>query len=275
MSFQLFSKYALLELKRKGFNFIHFGLVQVGVQPLTKNGLNASIIACIRDRRHNKFKDSLLGLVETTSLCNGPIYFNCFPNFSVSLSDPHTVKVLTLDLQTNGCYYEGDIAVVYRIYYKAMNTVAPYCKYSVNHGTTTLFQTNLNTSSIVTGVPKSIRWDDVTPPESWILELDQIRESSPESSQAIFTTRDDGSVTVRFIRNSQAIFTPPGHTTSSSSLTSSSSSDAKDKGLKSRVIESSSSGIFTQNVYEVETPESAGTTTPHVTSVDTIQLIQY
>ena len=61
--------------------YMHIGLIQIAVKPLTRKGLNTSILACLRDQRHNDFEDSLLGIVET-SLTNGPIYFDCFPNFS-------------------------------------------------------------------------------------------------------------------------------------------------------------------------------------------------
>jgi len=36
------------------------------------------------------------------SLSNGPVFFNAFPDFSVSLSDSNIHKTLTLNLQTSG-----------------------------------------------------------------------------------------------------------------------------------------------------------------------------
>ena len=53
------------------------------------------------DGRHKKFTDSLLGIIEST-LGEGPIYFNCFPNFFVALSDINVLKALTLNIQTQG-----------------------------------------------------------------------------------------------------------------------------------------------------------------------------
>ncbi|KAI5325211.1 hypothetical protein L3X38_034285 [Prunus dulcis] len=37
-----------------------------------------------------------------SSLFNGPIHFDCYPNFTVSLSDPHILKSLTLHIKTSG-----------------------------------------------------------------------------------------------------------------------------------------------------------------------------
>ncbi|GAV92109.1 MP domain-containing protein [Cephalotus follicularis] len=36
----------------KNFKYIHFALVQVTIKPLTRQGLNTSILACLRDARH-------------------------------------------------------------------------------------------------------------------------------------------------------------------------------------------------------------------------------
>ena len=39
-----------------------------------------------------------------TSLHNGPVYFNCYPNFAFSLSDRNIMDALTLNVKTNGYY---------------------------------------------------------------------------------------------------------------------------------------------------------------------------
>ena len=59
-------------------------------------------------------------MVES-SLYQGPIYFNCYPNFSVSLIDETILQTLELDIETSGYnMYEGAqlLVIVYRIYYK-------------------------------------------------------------------------------------------------------------------------------------------------------------
>ena len=37
--------------KKDGYNFIHFGMIQVTAKPLTILGLNTSIVMCLRDDR--------------------------------------------------------------------------------------------------------------------------------------------------------------------------------------------------------------------------------
>ena len=45
----LFSESALQRHREKNFKYIHIGFVQVGIKPLSKEGLNTSILAILRD----------------------------------------------------------------------------------------------------------------------------------------------------------------------------------------------------------------------------------
>ena len=108
----------------KNFSFIHFGLVQVAVKPLTRQGLNTSVLLCLRDGRFKIYKDVLLGMIKS-SIFQGPIYINCYPNFAVSLTDETVLQTLELDIETSGFnMLEGaqPLVIVYRIYYKLMKT---------------------------------------------------------------------------------------------------------------------------------------------------------
>ncbi|CAL8992099.1 unnamed protein product [Prunus brigantina] len=98
---QLLNLESIKKHKNDGNNFLHIGLVQVAVKPLTRLGLKASILLCLRDARFTEFSDSTLGVIES-SLCNGPVHFDCYPDFTVSLSDPHILKTLTLNIKTEG-----------------------------------------------------------------------------------------------------------------------------------------------------------------------------
>ena len=64
----LLSPKTLQKHRDRGYKYIHIGLVQVGIKPLTKEGLNTSIICVLRDARFLNFQDSLLSSLES-SLC--------------------------------------------------------------------------------------------------------------------------------------------------------------------------------------------------------------
>ena len=60
--------------------------VQVAIKPLTWKGINASVLMCLRDARCKVFSDSILGMI-TASLYDGLVYFNCYPNISIYISE--------------------------------------------------------------------------------------------------------------------------------------------------------------------------------------------
>ena len=73
-------------------------MVQVGIKPFSKEGLNTSILAILRDTQFKVFEDSLLSSVES-SICTGPISFDCYPNLTASLNDKNILKSLVLQVK--------------------------------------------------------------------------------------------------------------------------------------------------------------------------------
>lgn len=76
---------------------MYIRLLQIPIKPLTKEGFNTSTHVALRDCMHLNYTDSLLGLIET-NLANGSVYFNCLPDFTISLLDPRIMKILTLEI---------------------------------------------------------------------------------------------------------------------------------------------------------------------------------
>jgi hypothetical protein len=85
----------------KGYKFLHIGSVQVAVKPLTRLGIKASVLLCLRDARFMNFQIRILGMIQS-SLFNGPIHFDAFPNLTLALNDIHIFKALTLNVVTSG-----------------------------------------------------------------------------------------------------------------------------------------------------------------------------
>ncbi|KAL7201458.1 hypothetical protein ACSBR1_033209 [Camellia fascicularis] len=62
-----------------------------------------------------------------SGLHKGPVHFNCFPDFTLNLRDPHILQVLILNIQISGTFTKmlggaHSIALIYRIYYKCIKT---------------------------------------------------------------------------------------------------------------------------------------------------------
>jgi len=105
------------------YRFMHIGLVQVATKPLLKKGVNAPIYMALRDKRLQKYKSSLLAVIQT-NICKGPIFFNCHPNFMVDLACPMTAEALKLDvhIQANDFLAFKNFVVIYQIYCRLMST---------------------------------------------------------------------------------------------------------------------------------------------------------
>jgi hypothetical protein len=170
-TFQLFSKKWLEEAKAKHYKFLHIGSVQVAVKPLTRLGIDASVLLCLRDARFLQFKPSILGMIQS-SVYAGPVHFDVFPNMSVSLDDINFLKTLTLNIQTKGYDMEEGsrpLAIIYRIYYRLMKTsLNPQAIFKDPKGSTLLIESSTLNAAIST--PKMIQWDSLNLPNEWILE---------------------------------------------------------------------------------------------------------
>ena len=99
--------------------------------------------------------DLLLGIFES-NVAQGPVYFNCYPNFSVEIEDPNILDTLTLKVKTNKMNSKlgtRDLAVIYRVYYKLMKiTIAPKAINSRPKGVNMLMESNQEHST--TFVPR-------------------------------------------------------------------------------------------------------------------------
>ncbi|KAK9668727.1 hypothetical protein RND81_13G081900 [Saponaria officinalis] len=153
------------------YRFIHFGLVLVAVKPLVHKGIDCPIYMALRDNRLKTYKDSLLAVVQT-NVCNGPVYFNCFPDYTVDLSDPLIQESLILDLHVSGNKFKefaNNFAIVFRIYFRLMSsTVNPKFIHEPSFKEETIFievhAKDTKTRSLVT-TAKALPWDKITIPE--------------------------------------------------------------------------------------------------------------
>lgn len=155
--------------KRDGYNFIHFGMIQVAAKPLTRLGLNTSIVMCLRDNRHLEYRDSIIGAVQA-GLNDDPVYFQCYPNFTVRIRDADILDSVVLHIKTHGFKIKpgnSPVSIITRFAYKSMNTsVGSGALCTSPKGETTYFHSDmLDKSDFI--IPKKILWKDVEFPENW------------------------------------------------------------------------------------------------------------
>ena len=219
----MFSEKSLKKLREKNYNYIHIGLIQVGIKPLTKEGLDTSILAVLRDGRFISFDDSLLSSIES-SLCKGPISFDCYPNITISLKDKNILKSMILQIQTHNYHMiKGSIpvALIFKISYKAMiSAFSTQHKYQSKRDETLLLQTDLSKANMV--IPKSIQWKDIHLPDEWILEGAAPpaipKQLEPNTELQNVTQYSDGKVKLSFRRSTSHRFSDKESSSSIPSL---------------------------------------------------------
>ncbi|KAG5616238.1 hypothetical protein H5410_016062 [Solanum commersonii] len=89
--------------------------------------LPETFLAALRDARNLNFRQSLMGLIEST-VAYGPVYFNAQPNLQLSLTDSNILDALTLNVKMHGYNYAiGSelICLSYRIHFKLLATLNP------------------------------------------------------------------------------------------------------------------------------------------------------
>ncbi|GAV79145.1 MP domain-containing protein, partial [Cephalotus follicularis] len=156
---QLFEK-TIKELA-KNFKYIHFTLVEVTIKPLTRQGLNTSVLACLRDARHLNFDVSLIGAIET-SLSN-------------SLTDKNLLETLKINIKLHGYnMLPGSeiIAIIHHVHYKATNSICPKSLVNLTKGETIMMKCVTNDSNIL--ISKKIKWSDINILDDWSLQSDTI-----------------------------------------------------------------------------------------------------
>lgn len=202
---------------KKDYNFIHVGLVQVAFKPLTLQGLPESFIAVLRDARNLNWKQSLMGIIET-SLAHGPVYFDVYPDLHLSLSDQNIDDALTLYVKTHGYNYaQGSeiICICYRIYYRLLTTMNARCKrINKQNNETILIETNYGKSNI--SIRRPVKWEEITFPENWVInkaikkqpqikhKLNKLIETPEGNIEIEFEDNEYKSISQRLARSTSA-----------------------------------------------------------------------
>ncbi|GAV88916.1 LOW QUALITY PROTEIN: MP domain-containing protein, partial [Cephalotus follicularis] len=206
---QLLDEKTIKELA-KNFKYIHFALV-VTIKPLTRQRLNTSILACLRDARHLNFDDSLIGAIET-SLCNGPVYFDGYPDLTIYLTDKNILETLKINIKLHGYnMLPGSeiIAIIHHVHYKATNSICPKSLVNLLKGETTMMKCVTNDSNIL--IPQKIKWSDINIPEDWSIQSDTItpnEENIENTSLHSITQNEERLVKIRFDKTIKTHSTP-------------------------------------------------------------------
>lgn len=128
MTIPMFEIRHIQAARKAGYQYAHLGMVRVGLNALHRKGQKAYVFSALFDNRWSSFTQALIGGIET-SLSDGPVQYDVFPDFSVALDDVNILQCLTLGIQTQG--YENfkskskNLAIFYITCVRFYNTTIP------------------------------------------------------------------------------------------------------------------------------------------------------
>ena len=216
---QLFSEEAIHKHRQNNYKVLHIGLVQVAIKPLFRLGQNIPILVMLRDARNLNFNNSLLAVLNS-NLESGPVYFDCYPNFTVGLHDPTILSALTINLKASNLTYQDKaqpVALIYRIYYKVMNTtISPRAIRMSPPGHTVIMEADKTKHKTFT--PKRLAWDEIIKQTDWKVEKlcppKPLHDQNESEIQQIIQ-EPDGTIRLKFretpLEQNQPIITNKNH----------------------------------------------------------------
>ena len=157
-------------------------MVQFGIKPLVRHGLNTSCLTCIIDTRMNDFQDALLGGFQIP-LNNGPAWSQLVPRYQVSLTDPYINDFLHAYIQFNGFNVANNTHIA--------QLHASVCLRFVSSTMPTL-NPNLNNRALKEGVvvglgntvPLQIGFSECTFPSEWTNTYTLLSKKYPQLQQS-------------------------------------------------------------------------------------------
>ncbi|XLU76771.1 hypothetical protein S245_000192, partial [Arachis hypogaea] len=193
----------LKEHSSKGYNFIHIGLIQVAVKPNFRIGINLPILLTLRDTRFQNFSDSLIGILES-NCHDGPVFFNCYPNYAMNLKNEYTWQALKLQVRSDETIINekyDPFEIIYRIYYKI--TKVNYDFKALRQSSkeeTIIMHANLKRSNIQT--PRRLRHEELKSKmlEEWVIP-DGIEEPQIQNTRIREIIREGPDVRIRMNRS--------------------------------------------------------------------------
>ncbi|GLJ09684.1 hypothetical protein SUGI_0114090 [Cryptomeria japonica] len=173
---------------KTAYQYMHISAIRIGLEKKYRDGLPVVAFLALADERHKRTSDALLGVMK--SLSQGSCMFDCYPNFSVSLKDPHLNKVLSFKFATDYLQMEKDAishVVHFRVYYRLFNTTMPFLQKPVidgqpiGTGHSVTWNTDCSGSKI--SAPQALHWKDIKLPNQWALDL-FTKKSNPDRTSA-------------------------------------------------------------------------------------------
>ncbi|CDP21259.1 unnamed protein product [Coffea canephora] len=120
-----------MQWKQQGYTHIHFGAIRISLSFHGRKGLPVVARVALLDTRFKQYQHACIATTETT-LNAGTVFVTLFPNFNMSLADPHLLEALKVQVQIIGAEQVSDAIaatlhyqMVYRVQNHALDLAIP------------------------------------------------------------------------------------------------------------------------------------------------------
>ena len=171
-----------------------------------RKGLPLVSTISLIDSRFLEYQNEIIGTVQTT-LNARTVFVTLFPNFNMSLKDPHLCDALKVQVQITGASQVQDIFATtlhYQLAYRLQNHVFDMAVPDMAQSNDALLiQVDPGMTPMCTFVPRQLNKDQMTSLflESWITKYEMLHQATKpiQSNEPLFIRKANGEVETRFL----------------------------------------------------------------------------
>ena len=193
--------------QKQGYTYLHFGAVRLALTFHRRKGLPLVSRISLIDSRFLEYQNEIIGTVQTT-LNARTVFVTLFPNFNMSLKDPHLCDALKVQVQITGASQVQDTFATtlhYQLAYRLQNHAFDMAVLDMAQSNDVLLiQVDPGMTPMCTFIPRQLNRDQMTSlfPESWITKYEMLHQATKpiQSNDLFFIRKANGGVETRFLK---------------------------------------------------------------------------
>ncbi|CDP20491.1 unnamed protein product [Coffea canephora] len=192
-----------MQWKQQGYSHIHFGAIRISLSFHGRKGLPIVARIALLDTRFKQYQHACIATTETT-LNAGTVFVTLFPNFNMSLADPHLLEALKVQVQIIGAEQVSDsiaatlhYQMVYRVQNHALDLAIPGGENAL------LIRVDEKNGASCSHVPRQISKQELIQllPNDWITDYENLHTQANEpleSSNSRINHTKEGRTSISF-----------------------------------------------------------------------------
>ncbi|KDP20659.1 hypothetical protein JCGZ_03822 [Jatropha curcas] len=192
--------------KKQKYTHLHFGTIRLVLSYHGRQGLPVTARLSLLDTRYLQYEHAVIGTIATT-LNAGSVVLTFFPNFNMSLEDPHLSTALKVQVQITGADRVPETIsatlhhqIVYRLQDHAINLQTP----GISHSDALYIFADGGPTPTIVQTPRQLPREEKLIPSAWITNYEKLHQlpQPVQQQDPIFVCQLDKSVRISFLPSS-------------------------------------------------------------------------